>query len=103
MNIDSLLGLIHYDAGLSPSEKAQLLEICQDKKSISKFLSGAAGATVSIAIAKYVNLSKAAQILLGVAGYGIGRLIYDQVTKHHKQFATYNDRTNSYVMDSSRY
>lgn len=103
MNAESLISAAQADPGLSAAEKAHLLELVRDKD-VAKFLSGAAGATLSVVLAKYMKLGRTAQFLLGLAGFGIGRLLYDYLNnKQHRQFATWNDKIKAYEIDSSRY
>ena len=78
------------------------MQVMQNQQGWNKFLSGAAGAGLAVAISKYNNLSTRAQVLLGAAGFGIGRLIYDYL-KQDGQATHYNDKIRSYEMDSSRY
>jgi hypothetical protein len=95
MNIDSLATLANADPGLAQHEKTHLLELLHEKD-VQKFLSGAAGAVFSVLLAKYMKLGRTAQFLLGLAGFGIGRLVYDHLNKHHRQFASWNEQTKGY-------
>ena len=105
MTTASILSLAQNDHGLSAQEKEHLEQVIQDRD-IQKFLSGAAGATLSVIAAKYMKLGRTAQFLLGLAGYGLGRIVYDYLVsnKHrYRQFARYNDKMKAYEVDTSRY
>ena len=102
MNTETLVTMANADPGLSPQEKAHLSDFLRNKD-VSKFLSGAFGAVFSVLLAKYMKLGRTSQLLLGLAGFGIGRLLYDYLNKQHRQFATWNDKINAYEIDSKRY
>jgi hypothetical protein len=104
MNSGDLLSLVQSDHGLSSEHRARIIEFCKDP-SVAKFLSGAAGAALGVVIGKYEKLSKTTQFLLGLAGYGIGNIVYSYINKHkdHRQFTHYNDKLKAYEMDTKRY
>ena len=104
MTPESILSLATNDSSLAPQEKSQLVEWLH-KPDVAKHLSGAAGAALGVVLAKYAKLGRTAQVLLGIAGYGAGRIVYNFL-KHkqeHRQFAPYNDKLKQYEMDSTRY
>jgi fructose-1-phosphate kinase PfkB-like protein len=91
------------DPGLAPQERSQVLEWLK-KPEVVKQLSGVAGAAIGVAVAKYMKLGRTSQFLLGIAGYGAGRLIYNYL-KHkqeHRQFVTYDHQAGVYRMDPQR-
>jgi len=102
MNIHSLLSLAQSDPGLASDERSQLVNMLQDKN-VEKFISGAAGATLSVVAAKYMKLGRTSQILLGVAGFGLGRFLFDHLTEQKHRFATYDPHMRTNHIDSNRY
>ena len=100
MNALHLIPLISSDSGLSAQEKNQLSELLRGKD-IDKLLSGIAGSAVLAIASKYMKLGRTAQVLLGLAGFGLGRIVYDYVTKHHKHFANWNDQSKAYEINKS--
>jgi hypothetical protein len=82
---------IHNDHGLAKHKKKSLLTILNSPEAFDHLLVGAAGAAVANAVAKYSELSKPAQTLMSLAGFGIGNIMYNTLQKD--RFATYNERT----------
>lgn len=97
-----LLEAVSSDPSLAPQQKQELLTILNDGDKLPKLLSGTLGAAVGVAIGKYRKLSNSSKILLGLAGFGIGRLMYNILHKRDKQFVSYNDKLKTYEMDSTR-
>ena len=60
--------------------------------------SGAMGAGIGLVVAKYLDLSKSAQVLLALAGVGIGKYLLDQ-TKKHDRFLQHDKRLKVYNID----
>ena len=98
-----LQNAVSSDPTLSPQQKQEVISALNDGSRLPKLLSGAAGAGVGVAIGKYFKLSTTSKTLLGIAGFGIGRLLYNVFSKQDRQFTTYNDRIKAYEMDSTRY
>lgn len=91
------------DPTLSNYQKQMVVNTLDDGDKLPKLLSGATGAAVGASIGKYNQLSPISQILLGAAGFGIGKLIYNVFSKQDRQFAVYSDRVKAYEMDTTRY
>ena len=96
------------DPGLLAHEKAHLVALCREPE-VANLLSGPAGATVGVMAAKYMKLGRTAQVLLGVAGFGLGRLLYDHLThvirqpERDRHFSHWNDTINSYEINRRVY
>ncbi len=101
MNVESLISLAISDPGLSQQAKEFLSDV-KNHSHFQKIISGAGGAALGVAIAKYKNLSKVSQILLGIAGFGIGTVIYDYFHKKN-DFSNYNDKVKTYEINRTRY
>ncbi len=54
-------------------------------------IAGVAGAAIAKALASYNNMSKPAQTLLSLAGFGIGNIMYNTLQEH--KFTTYDQDT----------
>jgi uncharacterized membrane protein YeaQ/YmgE (transglycosylase-associated protein family) len=103
MDARQLAAVVEADPTLAPQEKAQLQAAVRNKEHLARILSGTAGAALAVALGKYMKLGTTSKILLGLAGYGIGKLLYQILAKQDRQFTTFNDKLNVYEMDSSRY
>jgi len=85
MDIDlpELQRVIAADRALKEEEKAELKARLTNRDDVLKALSfGLAGATTTLLISKYLKLSKTAQVLLSIAGFGIGRALYNILLKN---------------------
>ena len=103
MSPELLASFVSSDQGLNQQEKASLLDAIK-RPEIAKLLSGAAGAALGVVLAKYARLGRTAQILLGIAGYGAGRILYNYLINNpHRQVAPYNAKLKTYELDRSRY
>lgn len=100
MDIDSLIKLVNSDAGLGSAQKMELTKD-ENKKKLEKILSGASGAALGLAAAKYARLSRLSQALLSAAGFGIGVLVYDYVNR--TKFSNYDEKTKSYQIDTNKF
>lgn len=91
---DLLVQLVSEDHGLSPDQKMTLISKLNDPTFSQKLLHGATGAAIAFGISKYLNLSNPTQILLSLAGFGIGRMLWDHVDNN--KYLTYNKERGSY-------
>ena len=101
MNLSDLTTLAQTDPGLTEQQKNQLSD-SKVQKDIAELLASGTGATLAVIVAKYLKLSKPVQIILGVLGFGAGKLVYDTYTKH-KSNTNYDDKTKAYKIDTDRY
>ena len=92
---------VQADPGLTESQKEHLTSETS-KHEIEEFLSGTAGAATAVAIGKYLKLSKPVQVVLGVLGYGAGKILFDNFTSR-KPVTNFNEKTKAYELDSKRY
>ena len=103
VDFDKLLACAVADPGLNEAEKAYL-QSQEVKKDLLKFLSGATGASIAVALAKYAKLGKIAQTILGLAGFGAGKLLYNWAVanlgkQEDRQFSTYNVKLKTYEIN----
>lgn len=94
-----LMQLVQHDSGLTIQEKAELIEKIQDNDFYTNLMHGTIGASIGYIISKFLNLSRSAQILMSVAGFGIGRYLLD-VSRKHDKFIQYNERLRTYEINS---
>jgi hypothetical protein len=79
------------DHGLDHSKRNSLLTFLNTPEAFDHLLAGAAGAAIAKAASSYANLSKPAQTLLSLAGFGLGNIIYNSLAE--QKFATYDPET----------
>ena len=97
MDINDAIHFINTDQSLTDTQKEELLSD-EGKGKLTAILSGATGATLGVALAKYKNMSKTAQTILGALGFGAGVLIYKYWTRD--RFLKYNSKTKTYDIDN---
>jgi hypothetical protein len=89
--MSTILRLIREDQGLSSDKKNHLLTMLNSPEMYDHLLVGALGMVVARAVSSYAEMSKPARILLSLAGYGIGNIIYNAL--HERKHTTYNPQT----------
>jgi hypothetical protein len=97
MDFNDIVSIIKSDSGLSSSQKEELLGD-DNKKKLAILLSGASGAAIGLALAKYKNMSRPAQVVLSALGFGAGMLVYKYW--HRERFAHYDSNTKMYNIDN---
>jgi prolipoprotein diacylglyceryltransferase len=95
IDLQELIRSIRADNTLSKEHKDTIEDKLREPTFFNKLIYGGFGAALASAIAKYLELSKKARILVTIAGYGVGRMILNQVEKEDK-FVTFNPKTNLY-------
>lgn len=94
-NLDLLRQTVAKDQGITGSQKDSVLQSLADPEFVGEIRSGAVGAALMYLITKYLKLSPQTQLLLSIAGFGIGKIIYDY--KHNpSNFASYNSKLKMY-------
>lgn len=91
-NIDSLKDAVQKDSSLNTVQQQSVMQHLADPQFVSELKDGAIGAAIAYLLGKYFNLKSETKVLLSVAGFGIGKLIYDY-SKDPKQFSTFNPVT----------
>lgn len=94
-----ILALVNQDTQLTPEQKNYLVTKMREPSFIQSLLSGALGAGAGLVLAKFLNVSKQGQILLTMAGFGIGKYLLDKSEKHDK-FVQYNSNAKSYEINA---
>lgn len=84
----------HYvqnDHGLAQHKKNSLLNVLNNPEWVDHLVVGAAGAAISKAVASYAEMSKPAQTLMSLAGFGVGNIIYNHL--HERKHTSYDPET----------
>lgn len=72
-----LSAMIGRDPGLPMEKKQPLLTMLNTPEVYDHLLAGAAGAALALTVAKFTELDKAPKALVGLAGFGIGNVVYN--------------------------
>ena len=95
----SVIKIIHADPHISEADKNRLVNKIEGTSNINdSFWNGIAGAGAALAVSHFLKLSRNAQILLTIAGYGIGKYLLDNTDKRAK-LMEYNDKSKSYNLN----
>jgi hypothetical protein len=97
MDLNQAISYIQADHGLSDEQKDELLSE-EGKKKLAMLLSGASGAALGFALAKFKKMDRTAQVILSTLGFGAGVLIYKYYTR--EKYLNYNDKTQTYQIDN---
>jgi hypothetical protein len=91
----ALRSAINRDSSLSKAEQSELHGWLDNPETIKGLQSGGIGAALSYMVAKFLKLKPQTQLLLSIAGFGIGKIIYDYKT-NPKKFSSYNEQLRMY-------
>lgn len=91
-SLDTLKRAVSGDQSISPKQQETVLQMLRDPDFVSELKSGAIGAALSYLLSRYLDLKPETKILVSIAGFGVGKLIYD-FGKDNKRFSTYNPET----------
>ena len=86
-----LLSIIKNDHGLEHPKKRSLMTMLNSPEMFDHLFVGVTGMAVAKAVSSYSNMSKPAQTLLSLAGFGIGNIIYN--TLNENKFTSHDKRT----------
>lgn len=91
---NSILKAVKADSFLDEAQKAKLSGLLTNPKTLNDLTSG----LLKPVIANYMKLSKPAQALLVVAGFGLGRVLWEhsQGKSGKQKFVEFNNRIKAY-------
>lgn len=96
----TLLRSIHVDPHLNEEEREKLTQSIKTQDSLYHSLfNGAIGATIGYTISKFLKLSKTGQILVTMAGFGIGKYLLDN-SENSDRFMTYDKKLKGYKLNT---
>lgn len=78
--LDLFLSLVQQDHGLSQEEKQIIATQLNHPNTIQTLLSGSLGAGLALAVSKYLKLHPTSQVLLSLAGFGIGKYLLEKLS-----------------------
>jgi hypothetical protein len=87
-----MLHAVKKDQGLSEHKKESVLALLDNPEVFKRFASGGLGVALTRSLSSFQQLSKPAQILVSLAGFGLGRSIYDLMHTPEK-FTIHNEST----------
>lgn len=85
------------DKGIDANERGVAHDFLATNN-LSELKSSAAGAALMYMLARFLKLKPATQVLLSVAGFGAGKLIYDY-SRNSERFSTYNTKSKVYEIE----
>ena len=90
-DVHSLHKFIRNDAGLDDKRKSSIFTMLNTPEIFDHLVAGAIGTVLTTTVARYANLSPTAQTLLGLAGFGMGNIIYNVLQPN--KFTTWDPDT----------
>lgn len=98
-----LYQMITADPSLSSSQKQQLVAALTNGNLLDQVMSGAAGGGLGYILAKFMNMSRHTQMIMSLAGFGIGSVLYDklQAGKKGATFKEYNPKVQGYEINQN--
>jgi hypothetical protein len=91
INIEHLKQVIQHDPQVEPADKSSLLSFLNDPDALSVLTGGVAGAAITNTISKFLGLSRTAQILLSLAGFGLGTILVKSIGQDQSKLVNYRD------------
>lgn len=96
VDIQKLKDVVAKDVGLKPAERDTLIHALSDPGFIYDLKTGSLGTAVSHLLARFLKMPAKTQLLLSIAGFGIGKMIYDHRHATQGGFSQYNQKSKMY-------
>lgn len=97
-DLESVREAVVRDQALKEPQRQTVLTALADPSFVAELKSGAVGAALMFLISRYLKMKPSNQLLLSIAGFGIGKIIYDHRTAPGK-WSTYNTKTKMYEIN----
>jgi hypothetical protein len=97
LKVEDLKHLVRNDLSLLPQERASLLTVLNNPNAYEHLLVGGAGAALALTISKYYKMKPASQVLMSLAGFGIGSILLNALTPPPKHTNWNEDRATNVV------
>jgi hypothetical protein len=91
-DVSILTKIINRDHSLDESKKQSVLAMLNNPTLFKSLISGVAGAAVIRSAVNFEKMSKPAQALVTLAGFGLGKYIYD-ILHDPEKFSSYDSNT----------
>jgi len=93
-----LISIIKSDHTLGQDDKNLLINKLQSPSEVSKLLAGISGASFALLLARFLHMGKTTQVIMTLAGFGIGRLLLERIEKPDdtSKVLQYKDKLNYY-------
>jgi hypothetical protein len=95
INPEKLRDAVKRDQGLSSVQRNQTLSWLEDPSFLQELRSGAAGGAFALLSSRFLNMKPQTQLLLSIAGFGIGKMIHDH-RNNPKNFGQWNSQLKMY-------
>lgn len=90
--------VISKDQSLTPAQKEEASNWLDDPVVINELRSGSVGAALTLLIGRFLKMKPRNQLLLSIAGFGIGKIIYDY-KNDPKNFSRWNKQLRMYEIE----
>jgi hypothetical protein len=86
------------DQSLTVNQRKEMHHWLDDPAVLNELRSGSIGAALSLLISKFLDMKPRNQLLLSIAGFGIGKIIYDY-KNDPKKFSRWNKQQRMYEIE----
>jgi hypothetical protein len=83
---------INADHGLAPDQRVHLLRMLNSPDLAGHIFAGVTGAAIALAVARWKKMSGTSQVLMSLAGFGLGNIILNKLEGHPK-YTSWNPDT----------
>lgn len=90
--------VISKDQSLTPAQKEETHNWLEDPAVLAELRSGSMGAALTLLIGRFLKMKPRNQLLLSIAGFGIGKIIYDY-KNDPKNFSSWNKQLRMYEIN----
>jgi hypothetical protein len=81
---EDLTRFIRQDQGLHPAQRANVIQMLNNPDIATHVLTGLTGAGIALAVARWKKMSTTSQVLMSLAGFGLGNIILNKLTPSPK-------------------
>ncbi len=90
LDVKAIMDAVHEDPHINHEEKAGIMGYLNDPDALAMILGGTAGAALTHTITQYMKLDRTSQILLSLAGFGLGSILVKTIGADQSHLADYN-------------
>ena len=94
-DLAQIRSLVQTDPSLDKKQRDKVTTSLDDPAFVQRLKSGVVGGALAFLLAKYMKLKPTTQLLLSLAGFGVGKIIYDYRHDQNRS-SRYNEKLRMY-------
>ncbi len=99
VNLPELRTAVLRDQSINSTQRRDVLSWLEDPVTLQNLRNGSLGALLTISIAKFLKLKPRTQLLLSLAGFGIGKMLND-VKSDPRKSSSFNQQLRMYEINN---